>query len=125
MKKVPSIGEAEWQVMEVLWQMGRANFTEIRIALKSFDWTQTTIHTMLQRLQKKGLIDIEPDSSPYVYYPLVSKDACRKHETKTFFQKVYNGSLKLLISNFINEADLTEDDIDELMKILKNRKKEG
>mgnify|MGYP000869556208 FL=1 len=125
MKKVPSIGEAEWQVMEVLWQMGRANFTEIRIALKSFDWTQTTIHTMLQRLQKKGLIDIEPDSSPYVYYPLVSKDACRKHETKTFLQKVYNGSLKLLISNFINEADLTEDDIDELMKILKNRKKEG
>ncbi len=125
MKKVLSIVEAEWQVMEVLWQMGRANFTEIRIALKSFDWTQTTIHTMLQRLQKKGLIDIEPDSSPYVYYPLVSKDACRKHETKTFLQKVYNGSLKLLISNFINEADLTEDDIDELMKILKNRKKEG
>lgn len=125
MKKVPSIGEAEWQVMEVLWEMGRANFTEIRIALKAFDWTQTTIHTMLQRLQKKGLIDIEPDSSPYVYYPLVSKDACRKHETKTFLQKVYNGSLKLLISNFINEADLTEDDIDELIKILKNRKKEG
>lgn len=125
MNKNLSIGEAEWQVMEVLWEQEKATFTDIRIALKQFDWTQTTIHTMLSRLQKKGLVEVEPGSSPYVYYPVATRDECRRQETKSFLQKVYNGSVNLLISNFINDADLSDDEINELMKTLKSRKNGG
>ncbi len=122
MKKIPSIGEAEWQVMNVLWEKGEATFSEIRSALKEHSWSQTTIHTMLTRLIKKGVVAIKEGISPYVFYPLVSREECRKHETFSFLKRVYNGSVKLFLANFVNDVELSDREIDELLKMLEKCK---
>lgn len=121
-KKIPSIGEAEWQVMEVLWEKGQATFSEIRSALREHNWSQTTIHTMLTRLIKKGAVAIKEGTSPYLFYPLVSREECRRHETLAFLRRVYNGSVKLFLTNFVNDVDLSDEEIDELLKVLEKCK---
>lgn len=119
MKILPKITESEWLIMKTLWRNEKPTSPEIIESLKVVStWSPTTIQTFLSRLAKKGAIGIIKESKGYRYYPIVLEDQYRKEETRTLIDKIYNGSLKLLIKSFINDVDLTDDDIHELKKEL-------
>lgn len=123
--KIPKISESEWKVMKLLWERSPLTSEEIiGILIKDNDWTKATIKTFIIRLTKKGAIGYEKEGRIYKYYPLVKEQDCRKYENKSFLQKVYNGSLGVLISNFLEEEDLSINEIEELEKILKEKKEE-
>ncbi|MCT8978432.1 BlaI/MecI/CopY family transcriptional regulator [Clostridium sp. CX1] len=124
MKELPKISDAEWQVMKVVWKKTPITSSEIIDGLKQDSlWSSKTIHTLISRLVKKEALGVEKNSSHYLYYPLVSEEECKREETKSFLQKVYDGSINLLISNFIKEEKLTEEEIEELQSILNKSKK--
>lgn len=123
MKELPKISDSEWEVMKVLWEKSPSTSSEIVEKLKPiYNWSSTTIYTMISRLVNKKAIRIEEGSSPYLCYPLVSREECTTKEYKSFLKKVYNDSLNLLISNIVEENDLTERDIEELKRILDKKK---
>lgn len=124
MKEFPKISDAEWQVMKVLWDNSPLTSTEIIEALKAdTTWKPKTIHTLISRLVKKEALGVKKDGSLNQYYPLVTQEECRNVETKSFLQKVYDGSLGLLVSNFIKDQKLSEDEIEELQRILNEKRK--
>lgn len=124
MKELPKISDAEWQVMKVLWDEAPLTSAEIIDAIsKNTTWSPKTIHTLISRLVKKGAIEVNKEGTFYKYNPLVSQKELRREETKSFIEKIYDGSLKLLISNFIKEENLTQEEIEDLKQIL-NEKKE-
>ncbi|GMQ60772.1 hypothetical protein AN1V17_51750 [Vallitalea sediminicola] len=53
-----------------------------------------------------------------MYYPLLSKEECVKEATDKFINKVYKGSIGLLVSNFVKNNKLTQNDIDVLKDLL-------
>ena len=119
MKDYPRVSDAEWEVMKVLWENSPLTSSEVIEAIKrDTDWSPKTIHTLISRLVKKNAISVDKSTSFYKYTPLVSQNELRKVETKSFIEKIYNGSLQLLISNFIKEETLTEKEIQELKRIL-------
>lgn len=119
MSKLPKISDSEWEVMEVIWSKKICTSSEIVDALKdNSEWSPKTIHTLITRLVKKGAVDVDKTSTTYKYSPLISERDLKSQETKTFVQKLYGGSLKLLLSNFIREEDLSADEIYELRKLL-------
>jgi len=63
-------------------------------------------------------MEVSKEGTYYNYYPLVSEEKCRKEETKSFLNKVYNGYFKVLVSNFLKEQKLTKEEIEELQQIL-------
>ncbi|GKU26526.1 BlaI/MecI/CopY family transcriptional regulator [Clostridium folliculivorans] len=119
MSKLPKISDSEWEVMEVIWLKKLCTSSEIVDALKdNSEWSPKTIHTLITRLVKKGAVDVDKTSTTYKYSPLISEKDLKSQETKTFVQKLYGGSLKLLLSNFIKEEELSADEIHELRKLL-------
>lgn len=126
MNTIPKISESEWEVMKLLWNESPLTSEEIIESLREDNnWTKQTIKTFIIRLTKKGAIGYEKQGRIYKYYPLVDEKDCRKYENKSFLQKVYNGSLGVLISNFLEEESLSTNEIEELEKILKEKKEEN
>lgn len=113
------ISDAEWVVIKVLWEHPLLTSTMIIEKLSSTtDWKPKTIHSLIDRLVKKGAIGINKDDSQFRYYPLVEKEDCVMEESKSFIKKVYNGSLNLMVSNFIKSGEISENEIEDLRKLL-------
>lgn len=119
MKELPKITDAEWQVMKVLWRKSPLTTGEIVDALKpSMAWSPKTIHTLISRLVDKNAVQANKETSHYQYSPLVSEEECSIEETKSLLEKVYDGSLHMLVANFIKEEKLSKEEIEELKKLL-------
>ena len=122
MKSTPQISDAEWVVMKVLWNESPLGSSDVINELKeTTDWKPKTIKTLLSRLVIKNALSYEVGSRGYLYYPLVSENECAKEEAKSFLGRVYNGSLNLLVKNFIENKELSAVEIDELKKLLEDK----
>lgn len=123
MKELPKISDSELLIMKVLWKSPNLTASEIISELSpGSDWSPKTIHTLISRLVKKGAIEANKDAAFYHYYPIVSEEECKGAETKSFLHKFYDGSLNLLVANFLKQEKLSTEEIEELQKILNNKK---
>lgn len=119
------ISDSEWKVMKILWNGSPRMGSEIVEELEAdTEWNPKTIHTLIRRLVSKGAITAKKDNTYYSYYAAVSEIECVKEETKTFLEKCFNGSINMLVSNFIKDEKLSDKEIEELQAIL-NSKKSG
>lgn len=119
-----NISDSEWKVMKVVWKKSPISGSEIVDELEAVTgWNPKTIHTLIRRLVTKGAINAKKENTYYSYYAAVSEAECVKEETETFLEKCFNGSLNMLVSNFIKEDKLTDQDIEELQEILKSNKR--
>lgn len=122
MKEIPAISDAEWEVMKIVWDKHPSAASEIISVLEDQkDWKPKTIKTLISRLVKKDVLGYEEKQRIYYYYPLISKDECIQKENKSFIKKVYNGAVKSMLVNFINDSELSDEDIRELQKMLQER----
>ncbi|MGG7176676.1 BlaI/MecI/CopY family transcriptional regulator [Clostridium paraputrificum] len=119
MNKIPDISDTELLVMKVLWNESPLTSTKIISNLKTNKpWSPKTIHTLISRLLKKGALSVNKNTTPYEYTPLVTEKEVQVYETRSFLHRIYDGSLKMLLNNFIEDENLSNDDISELKKIL-------
>ncbi|SHI16371.1 BlaI family transcriptional regulator, penicillinase repressor [Sporobacter termitidis DSM 10068] len=119
-----NISDAEWKVMRVLWDRSPMSGGEIAERLeRETDWNPKTIHTLLRRLVAKGAVTAKKEKTYYAYYAAVSEQECVREETASFLEKCFNGSVNLLLKNFIGNDSLTEKDIDALQAFLDAQKK--
>ncbi|KEJ04266.1 beta-lactamase [Clostridium botulinum A2B7 92] len=124
MGDIPKISETEWKVMKIIWSNPYITANEVIDILDDYvEWKPKTVKTLLNRLLNKGAIHFEKEGREYKYYPLVSEDKCIKEENKSFLDRVYNGAFKTMIANFIEEQNLTKEDIDDLKKLLEKNNK--
>ena len=123
---IPQISQAEWRIMKLLWDKSPRTSNEIIELLDNdatVDWNPKTIKTLLNRLVNKGALDYDKEGRSYLYYPKVDESECRRAERKSFLGRVYSGSLKPMLAAFIEDEQLTKDDIEELKRILEEKEK--
>ena len=114
---------AEWNVMECLWALGNCTGREAVTWLSdSADYTRSTTLTMLRRMTEKGLIACTEQEGINTYSPLLAREDASIRETDSFLNRVYNGSVSLMLSAFTKKHPLTQSEIDELMAILEEAK---
>ncbi len=122
MKKLPKISESEWLIMQVLWSKSPLTANQVVEDLKKkTKWKPKTIKTLINRLLKKGAIRFQKEGRKYIYYPAVSEDKCVRTETRSFLRRVYGGATRPMLAAFLEDADLSLDDITELKKILEQK----
>lgn len=121
MAKEISIGDAELEIMKVIWK-AKEPITSLVIgkAVKKRGWKKTTIATFLTRLVEKGAISAEKQGKIYYYTPLISQKEYRKTQTKKLITSLYNGSVKDFAVSFFEEQKLSDADIEELKAIFQN-----
>ena len=119
-----NISESEWTVMEYLWNNPLVTITEIRKALSSTGWSDSTIKTLVRRLVSKNAVAINDEAATFRYYPLISQQECRLKETKSFINRVYDGSVSMLVTNLAADSNLTDKETEELLALIEKMGKE-
>lgn len=111
--------DTEWKIMEVLWEKGPLSTMEIvSILEESNGWARSTVITLLNRITAKGGVRFTTENRSKVYYPAVERNQAELEETKSFINKVYGGNIGLMISNLVKNESLTQEEIEEIKKII-------
>jgi BlaI family penicillinase repressor len=120
MNNLERMGNAEAEIMKILWERkGKpATSPEIRKALKDkVEWARSTILTLLRRLVEKGFVACEK-GDVFSYTPLVSEEEYIRYQTHNFIDRIYDGSVKNLLSALCRANSLSKKDIEELQLYL-------
>lgn len=117
-----NIGDAELEVMKVLWNSGEpVNTQQISEAVEDKGWKRTTISTFLTRLVEKGAISAEKRGKLYYYTAIITQRDYRKSQTKNLIMSLYNGSIRDFAVSLFEEQTLSDSDIKELKAIFDDK----
>ena len=121
-----SLTQAEWSVMECLWEAGPLTGREVVQRMEqSCLWSRSTTLTLLGRLENKGALESVPaEKGPKVFSPLLKREDAALGETKNFLNRVYQGSLSLMVSALTQKQALSREELDELYGLLKGLEEE-
>lgn len=120
------LSEAEWKVMELLWDNAPQTMMQITNYFKdSTGWTKHTVMTFLRRMEEKGAIHYEEGGRAKLYYPDIDKSEAMLQETEEFLDKVFGGRLGLMLNTMVEKKALSKGEIEELYAILKKAEEEG
>lgn len=123
MNKEVNISEAEWEVMKIIWERQEVTSKEIIESLSDKkEWKAATIKSLISRLLNKEAITFEKVGKEYIYSANIKEDFAVREESKSFLNRVFNGSISDLLLNFVKEEKLSKEDIEELRDILNNSK---
>ncbi len=119
MKKLPQISEAEYEVMKIVWKNAPVSTNEVTETLTSTtDWSPKTIQTMLKRLVNKGALTYVKEGRVFVYTPLVEEDEYISQKSSSFLSRYYDGELTSMVSAYLENDRLSDDEISELRSLL-------
>ncbi|HEX8524827.1 MAG TPA: BlaI/MecI/CopY family transcriptional regulator [Tepidisphaeraceae bacterium] len=121
--KIPSISEAEWDVMTVIWASHPITATEVVDSLAGKkNWNPRTVKTLLNRLVKKGALAYTVDGKKYLYRPKVQQHQCVLHESRSFLSRVFAGDAAAMLLRFVDEVDLSPEEINQLKKAIDKKR---
>ena len=119
------ISEAEWTVMEVLWARGPQLAQDVvRVLQEDRPWEDQTIRTLLRRLVKKGAVDTTREGKAFRYRAAVERDDCVRDAGRSLLRRLARGSASPLLATFVEEAELTRDEIADLRRLLDEKSKD-
>ncbi len=122
-KEQLNISESEWKVMQVLWETPDLTLKEISLALAESKWSYTTIRTLVNRLvQKKAILAETKTAGTFRYRAGISEVDCKEKEASRFLNRVFEGSLSMLVSTMTKDSNLSEQERNELQNIIKKIK---
>jgi BlaI family penicillinase repressor len=122
MTRVPHISSAEWEVMKVVWKRASCTSQQVFDSLASPKWSQATVKTLLNRLLRKGALEFKKNGKSYLYSPAWTEEQCRQLEAESFLDRVFDGALSPMLAHFVRSHRLSEADLQELERILKENK---
>ena len=109
--------DRELDVMSVLWKNGGGTVSEVRAALAD-EPGYTTVLKILQILEEKGHVTHEREGRAYRYLPLVEPEAAGASALGTVLNKIYHGSVDLLVAQLVRTRALSSEEIEALRSIV-------
>ena len=117
----PPITAAEWELMNVLWEGPR---TALEIA-EALERHPKTVKTLLGRLVRKGVLRYREEGNRFVYSAAIPRQRYVKEESASFIERVFGGEATPALVHFVRSSRLSDEEIDELRKLLDAKKQES
>lgn len=115
-----SLTNSEWYVLDCLWTRSPMTVMELVSALEErLGWAKSTTITTLRRMEDKGLVSCTLEGRTRRYSPQVERKQAAILETRSFLDKVYQGSVGLMVSAMAQDKALSKEEIDALYEILR------
>jgi len=127
-KKIPEIrlGRLELQIMNVVWDQSKATVHDVKEALsRRRKPAYSTILTMMRKLEAKGYLQHDVDERTYVYRPTISRQAVRHSVLGDILNRLFEGSPSLLLTSLVEQNRISETELREIRKLIKERGKNG
>lgn len=114
-----SLTAAEWQVMECLWEAAPRTGREAVEWLEGrMGWNRSTTLTLLRRLEAKGAVVSGTRDGVKVFSPAIAREDAAVRETENLLDRVYRGSVSLMVSALTRKQSLSKKEIDALHELL-------
>ena len=121
-----TLTHSEWNVLDCLWDRSPMTVMELVTALRErVGWAKSTTITTLRRMEDKGLVRAEVRGRTRHYFPAVDRARAVRRETRSFLDRVYRGSVGLMVSAMAQDQALTREEIDALYEILRRAERKG
>lgn len=113
------LSNAEWRLMDFLWSQNPASVADI---VHYFDgitnWDRHVVIMMLKRMEAKEAVAYKTVGRAKHYYPIIEKERSCVQETKDFLNRVYKGSLGLMLTTMVKQEMFSKEELEELRRIL-------
>ena len=109
----------EWNVLSCLWEQSPQTVMQLVADLaERVGWAKSTTITTLRRMEEKGLVHCEIVGKGKSYTPAVEQEQAVISETRSFLDRVYQGSVGLMMSAMARRQELGADEVAQLRAIL-------
>lgn len=112
--------KAEEDIMQVLWRLEKAFVKEIVDEMPEPKPHYNTVSTIIKILADKGIVGFESLGKANRYYPLVQKDDYSRKTMKQFVKRYFEGSYSEMFSFFVKDKDVSVQELESILKELKN-----
>lgn len=118
MEKI-NLSDGEWKLMEALWRKPPKTITQLTKELyEQTQWSKHTIITMLNRLEAKQAVRHEEGEKAKEFYPCIEREEAAAEETAGLLNRIYHGSLGLMVNTMISSKKVSKKELEELHRIL-------
>ena len=118
--------KAEEEVMQILWQLEKANVAAIIEELPKPKPAYNTVSTIVRILESKGFVDHEQEGRGHLYFPLLKKSDYSNQSINKLVDGYFQGSFKSMVSFFMKKNDMSLSELESILKdIKKNNESEG
>ena len=120
-----NVSNSEWYVLECLWDSAPKTLMQIvEECREKAGWAKSTTATMVKRMGEKGLIRYEEGGRAKLFYPMVKRENAALRQTREILQRIYHGSVGIMMNTLAKQDGLTEKDFQELEEFLEQCRKE-
>jgi len=120
----PVLTDQELEIMKIVWLHGSATVRDVyEELLRRRKIAYTTVMTMMGILEQKGHLKKSADERAYLYTPAQPQREVVGNMVHDFLKRVFNGSAKPLLIQLVEDKKLTSDELDEIRKLLKEKRR--
>ncbi len=118
------LGRMQFQILQVLWDRGRASARDITDALCAGEpVAHSTVQTLLRQLEAKGAVGHEEQGRTFVFFPRLKEDKVKRTATRDLLERVFGGSVGSLVAHLLKEERLSRTEIEELHRLIEAQRK--
>ena len=120
------LSDAEWKVMEALWERSPATVRDVLERVPGTGWAYTTVKTILERLAAKGALRLRKRDNVGWFEPLVTRRTARRSAVRTLLDRAFDGAFGSLLQHLVSEEKLSPRDRHRLAALLEDEdRKDG
>ena len=126
MSALGGLSRRERQIMEILYQRGKASASEVREAMADAP-SYSAVRAMLRVLEEKGHVKHVEEGLKYVYVPVVAREKAKKSAVKHVLDTFFAGSPEQIVAALLDVSaeKLTREELDRMAELIEKAKKEG
>jgi len=121
-KKSPTLTEAEYRLMQVLWDRGEATVADVVDAIGDPPLAYNTVLTTMRILEQKGYVRHKAAGRAFIYRPVVARDEAQRNVVKHVLSRFFDGSPRELVLNLLEAEQVDDTEIDRLRELLDKSK---
>lgn len=115
---IPKIFESEYRFCLILWENEPISSRKLsELCKEKLGWSKTTTYTVIKRLSDRGVVKNENT----IVTSLVTKEQVQTSEVEELVEKKFEGSLPAFVAAFTKSKNLSDSDVEEIMKIIERR----
>ncbi|MCW5979142.1 MAG: BlaI/MecI/CopY family transcriptional regulator [Bryobacteraceae bacterium] len=120
------LSRRERQILEILYQRGKASASEVREAMDDAP-SYSAVRTLLRVLEEKGHVKHRAEGLKYVYAPTVAREKVKRTAVKHLLDTYFSGSPEEIVAALldVSSTQLTGDELDRMAAMIEKARREG
>ena len=119
---VPKIHEGEYRFCLIMWEREPVTAVElVKLCQQQLAWKKSTTYTVIKRLGDRGVLKLENG----VVTALISREEAEAAEIESMVESRFGGSLPAFVAAFTKHQSLSQQDLDEVQRMIDRIRKGG